>query len=104
MATSAKTKPQGPWGRDEVPSSERQRGLAKFLGPGSKSEQTTVLTVKQTAERLQVPESTVRHWLKTNQLEGFRLPSSRSGWRIQESALRTFIKAMIKGSASRPGW
>jgi excisionase family DNA binding protein len=49
------------------------------------------LTVEQVAERLQVPQDTVRRWLRERRLIGARLGGRKSGWRIRETALDRFI-------------
>lgn len=48
------------------------------------------LTVAQVAERLQVHEESVRRWLRQGRLEG-RNFGGRTGYRISQSALHTFL-------------
>ena len=50
-----------------------------------------LLTVKEVAERLRVHAVTVRRWLESQELHGYRL-GQRAGWRIPESELMRFLK------------
>jgi excisionase family DNA binding protein len=50
-----------------------------------------LLTVSQVAERLQASPYTVREWLRSGRLRGFRPGGDRLGWRVSESDLRQFI-------------
>ncbi len=52
-----------------------------------------LLTVEQVAERIQVPEATVRRWLREGRLRGARFGGTKTGWRIRESELQRFIEA-----------
>lgn len=56
-----------------------------------------LLTVQQVAERLQVTEWTVRDWLRTGRLKGFRLGGRKSGWRIGSSDFERFISEARAG-------
>jgi excisionase family DNA binding protein len=60
------------------------------------------LTVPEVAERLQLGEWTIRDWLRTGKLRGYRLGGRRAGWRVDESDLRAFIAAAKQASAHRP--
>jgi excisionase family DNA binding protein len=51
----------------------------------------TQLTVRDVAERLRTHEETVRRWLKSGRLKGYRPGGDKTGWRIRESALEQFI-------------
>ena len=51
-----------------------------------------LLTTEQAAERLQVSEWTIRDWLRTGKIRGFRLGSKRAGWRIRASELNRFVR------------
>lgn len=58
-----------------------------------------ILTINQVAERLQVSYETVRHWLRTGTLKGFKIGGFI--WRIKESDLEEFIdKEEYKNEAS----
>jgi len=48
-----------------------------------------ILTVRQTAEKLQVNIETVYRWLRNGKLTGYR---ANRLWRIGESDLETFLK------------
>jgi excisionase family DNA binding protein len=48
-------------------------------------------TVEQIAELLQVHEQTVRRWLRDGALAG-RNFGGRTGYRVPESALKTFLE------------
>jgi len=55
-------------------------------------------TVAQVAERMQTTEETVRDWLSTGALRGYRPGGNRFGWRISETDLQAFLDA----AANRP--
>ena len=55
-----------------------------------------LLTVAQVAERLQVSEWTVQHWLRNRRLEGFRLGGPKAGWRVPASAVDRFIAERMR--------
>lgn len=55
----------------------------------------TYLTVEQIAERLQTTETTVRDWLKSGRLVGFKPGGRRVGWRVRESDLERFVEQAI---------
>jgi excisionase family DNA binding protein len=57
-----------------------------------------LLTVAQVAARLQTTEETVRDWLTSGRLRGYRPGGKRLGWRISEEDLRRFLDQ----SANRP--
>jgi excisionase family DNA binding protein len=50
-----------------------------------------LLTAEEVAERLRVSVFTVRSWLQSGRLRGFKLPGSRS-WRVSEADLERFIR------------
>jgi excisionase family DNA binding protein len=50
-----------------------------------------LMTVEQVAERLQVNEQTVRRWLRQEEMTGVPF-GGRTGWRISEDDLKTFIE------------
>lgn len=52
------------------------------------------LTVEEVAQRIGVTEETVRRWLRTKQLRGYRA-GRRSGWRIRPADLEAFIVARM---------
>lgn len=47
-----------------------------------------MLTPEEAAERLSVSPTTIRKWLRSGKLQGYKLPSV---WRIRESDLEKFI-------------
>jgi excisionase family DNA binding protein len=49
------------------------------------------LTVAQIAERLQVAPGTVRHWLRTGELQGIAL-GPKAGYRVTETQLKEFLE------------
>jgi excisionase family DNA binding protein len=56
-----------------------------------------MLKVPEVAERLGVKPSTVKAWLREGKLAGFRLGGRRLGWRVMESDLESFVRAMRRG-------
>ena len=62
---------------------------------GDSASMDRLLTLEETAEIVGRSPSTVRTWLNTGRLDGFKL-NARS-WRIRESALRTFIARQEAG-------
>jgi excisionase family DNA binding protein len=52
-----------------------------------------VLTVPEVAQRLRVTEGSVREWLRTGRLRGFRPGGTKAGWRVPRSSLQAFIEA-----------
>ena len=62
---------------------------------GDSANMDRLLTLEETAEIVGRSPSTVRTWLNTGRLDGFKL-NARS-WRIRESALRTFIERQEAG-------
>lgn len=62
---------------------------------GDSANMDRLLTLEETAEIVGRSPSTVRTWLNTGRLDGFKL-NARS-WRIRESALRTFIEQQEAG-------
>ncbi len=55
-------------------------------------------TVEQIAELLQVHEQTVRRWLREGALAG-RNFGGRTGYRVRESALQSFLGVAPEGKA-----
>lgn len=49
------------------------------------------LTVHEVAIRMRVTEYTVRNWLRSGRLVGYRPGGTKAGWRIKESDLERFI-------------
>ena len=47
-------------------------------------------TVQELAERLEVAEATVRHWIKSGQLRAIDIGK---GWRIADTDLERFLRA-----------
>ncbi len=52
-----------------------------------------MLTVPEVADRLGVTHETVRRWLRSGQLQGFRV-SKKAGWRIPHRSVNKMIDAM----------
>lgn len=50
-----------------------------------------LLTVPEVALRLRVHPETIRRWLRTQKLRGFRVGEDRAGWRVPEAELAKFI-------------
>ncbi|WP_374709331.1 helix-turn-helix domain-containing protein [Desmospora profundinema] len=48
-----------------------------------------MLTPEEAAERLAVSPNTIRKWLRSGKLQGYKLPNV---WRIRESDLNQFIE------------
>ena len=59
-----------------------------------------LLTLQEAGEIVGRSPSTVRTWLNTGQLDGFKL--NDRAWRIRESALRTFIEWQESGEHEPP--
>jgi len=59
-----------------------------------------LLTVHEIVERLQVHEQTVRRWLRSGELHGYSL-GRKSGWRIRQRDLDTFLEARSGGLAGK---
>ncbi len=55
-----------------------------------------LLTVQDVVDRLQVHEQTVRRWLRSGELRGYSL-GRKSGWRIRERDLETFLEERAGG-------
>jgi len=56
-----------------------------------------MLKVPDVARRLEVHEQTVRIWLRSGHLKGFRPGGDKAGWRIPESEIRR----LVEGEAER---
>lgn len=50
-----------------------------------------LLTVHEIAAHVHVAPKTVRRWLREKRLEGVRLGGTRTGWRVQEANLKSFV-------------
>ncbi len=50
-----------------------------------------ILTVEDVADRLKVKPYTIKAWLRSGRLRGFRLGGPKSEWRIRSSALEQYI-------------
>jgi excisionase family DNA binding protein len=66
------------------------------------------MTVEEVAERVRVTTETVRRWLRLYRetkgeegLRGYQL-ARRSGWRIREVDLRTFMERHVPGDEVTP--
>lgn len=59
----------------------------------SLAEDERFLTVAEVADRLDVTRETVRRWLRSGQLQGFRV-SKKAGWRIPHRSVAKMIDAM----------
>ena len=59
-----------------------------------------LLTLEEAGEFVSRSPSTVRTWLNTGRLDGFKL--SGRAWRIRESALRSFIERQESGEHEPP--
>lgn len=60
------------------------------------------LTVEDVATQLGVSTETVRRYLRTNELTGFRLGGRKAGWRIPESALNDFRAERLQAPKALP--
>ena len=67
---------------------------------GDSSGMDRLLTLEEVGEVVGRSPSTVRTWLNTGRLDGFKL-NARS-WRIRESALRNFIEQQESGEHEPP--
>ena len=74
--------------------------LRDLLDAVGDSSEIRLLNLEETAELVGRSVSTVRTWLNTGQLGGFKL-NGRS-WRIRESALRNFIERQESGEHEPP--
>jgi excisionase family DNA binding protein len=59
-----------------------------------------LFTVVEVAERLKVPQRTVKRWLVSGQLRG--LKAGRK-WRVKPSAIETFLQASTKSAQVKSG-
>ena len=59
-----------------------------------------LLTIEEAGEVVGRAPSTVRTWLNTGRLDGFKL--NGRAWRIRESALRSFIERQESGEHEPP--
>ena len=57
-------------------------------------------TVQEIAERLEVAEATVRHWIKSGELRAIDIGK---GWRIADTDLERFLKARETASREQGG-
>jgi len=60
------------------------------------------LTTREIAQRLKLTEYTVREWLRTGRLKGYRPGGDRAGWRVRESDLSTFLESTAGPESERP--
>ena len=51
-----------------------------------------IFTVAEVAARLRTSQATVRSWLRSGKLGGYRLGGDKIGWRITESDLERFVR------------
>ncbi len=58
-----------------------------------------LLTPVDVADRLQVNERTVTHWLRKGQLRGFKIGKE---WRVSVKDLEAFLEASAKKPSSEP--
>jgi excisionase family DNA binding protein len=54
-----------------------------------------IYTVEEAAEKLKVSTFTIREYLKSGKIKGFKIGN---GWRIKESELEAFVDQMTKES------
>jgi excisionase family DNA binding protein len=54
-----------------------------------------LLTANEAAAQLRVGVGAIRDWLRSGELRGMRMRSTRAGWRIRESDLARFIEAQM---------
>jgi len=52
------------------------------------------LKVPDVAKRLNVSEYTVREWLRTGRLAGYRPGGTKAGWRVSEADLDACLKSV----------
>lgn len=57
--------------------------------------QYPTLTVPEVVERLRVSEWTVRGWLRTGKLRGYRPGGTKAGWRVRERDLDAFVEGKM---------
>jgi excisionase family DNA binding protein len=57
-------------------------------------------TVRELAERLEVAEATVRHWIKSGELRAIDIGK---GWRIADTDLERFLQARETAPRSQGG-
>ena len=70
------------------------------LAEGDSPGMDRLLTLEEAGEFVGRSPSTVRTWLNTSRLDGFKL-NGRT-WRIRESALRSFIERQESGEHEPP--
>lgn len=63
-----------------------------------------LLTVAEVAERLRLNPETVRRWLQTGKLHGFRAGGTKAGWRIPEGEMDRIMSQgnRTEGRATAP--
>ncbi len=52
-----------------------------------------LLTVEEVARRLTVSAYTVREWLRTGKLKGYKIGPTKAGWRVHAADLDAFVEA-----------
>ena len=51
-----------------------------------------MLTVREVAARVRAHEVTVRRWLETGRLKGYRPGGRKLGWRVPSSEVERFLR------------
>jgi excisionase family DNA binding protein len=52
-----------------------------------------LLKLDEIVAELRVDPSTVRRWLRTGQLKGYKLAGNRTGWRVRRIDLERFVES-----------
>lgn len=63
------------------------------------------LTVPEVAERIRVSTWTVKSWLRSGRLRGYRPGGTKAGWRVKETDLTAFLEQTTnegEAGAGRP--
>lgn len=60
-----------------------------------------LLTVREVADRLRSSPETVRRWLRQGKIRGFRPGGTKLGYRVPESELQRFLRA-VGGNEESP--
>jgi excisionase family DNA binding protein len=81
--------------------SDAKRSQAtKYEGVTAMSDED-LMTVAEVATRVRITEYTVRHWLQTGRLKGYRPGGNRAGWRIRKSDFDQFLEASVNNQAQQ---